>query len=93
LRRYIFYNILQIQDDRTKLLPLIGNLSISVYIYAFLFTYTVHDGRRTLKIKASYGENKGLLEEIKSRYDPENLFHVNQNIKPKVSGQATPSVI
>jgi len=38
------------------------------------------------RIKASYGENNGRLVKIKSKYDPENLFHINQNIKPEVSG-------
>lgn len=35
------------------------------------------------RIKASYGDNYNRLAEIKSKYDPENFFHVNQNIKPK----------
>jgi len=35
------------------------------------------------RIKATYRENYDRLAEIKARYDPENLFHINQNIKPK----------
>jgi FAD/FMN-containing dehydrogenase len=35
------------------------------------------------QVKASYGRNYDRLAEIKARYDPQNLFHVNQNIKPK----------
>lgn len=34
------------------------------------------------RIKASYGSNYKRLTKIKSKYDPENFFHVNQNIKP-----------
>jgi FAD/FMN-containing dehydrogenase len=34
------------------------------------------------RIEASYGESYKLLQKIKSKYDPENFFHVNQNIKP-----------
>ena len=34
------------------------------------------------RIKASYGENYERLLEIKKKYDPENFFKVNQNIKP-----------
>jgi FAD/FMN-containing dehydrogenase len=34
------------------------------------------------RIKASYGSNYGRLAKIKSKYDPDNFFHVNQNIKP-----------
>ncbi|HRO69426.1 MAG TPA: BBE domain-containing protein, partial [Chitinophagaceae bacterium] len=34
------------------------------------------------RIKATYGDNYKRLAEIKTKYDPENLFRVNQNIKP-----------
>ena len=35
------------------------------------------------RVKASYGENYKRLSEIKAKYDPGNLFRVNQNIKPQ----------
>ncbi|NTU80911.1 MAG: FAD-binding oxidoreductase [Chloroflexales bacterium] len=35
-------------------------------------------------VKAAYGENYARLAQIKARYDPTNLFHINQNIKPGV---------
>ncbi|HEY0898126.1 MAG TPA: FAD-binding oxidoreductase [Sphingobacteriaceae bacterium] len=34
------------------------------------------------RVKATYGENYERLVMIKNKYDPENLFRVNQNIKP-----------
>ncbi len=34
------------------------------------------------RIRATYGRNYGKLARIKKRYDPSNLFRVNQNIKP-----------
>lgn len=34
------------------------------------------------KIKAAYGENYERLVALKNKYDPTNLFRVNQNIKP-----------
>jgi FAD/FMN-containing dehydrogenase len=34
------------------------------------------------RIKATYGKNYDRLVEIKNKYDPDNLFRVNQNIKP-----------
>lgn len=33
-------------------------------------------------VQAAYGENYKRLAMLKSRYDPENLFRINQNIKP-----------
>lgn len=35
------------------------------------------------RIKATYGDNYKKLTEIKAKYDPNNLFRVNQNIKPQ----------
>jgi FAD/FMN-containing dehydrogenase len=34
------------------------------------------------RVRASYGSNYKRLAKIKARYDPTNLFHVNQNIQP-----------
>ena len=34
------------------------------------------------RIRGSYGDTYGRLDKIKAKYDPENFFHVNQNIKP-----------
>ena len=33
-------------------------------------------------VKAAYGPNYEKLQAIKNKYDPTNLFHINQNIKP-----------
>ena len=34
------------------------------------------------RVRASYGDNFARLADVKRRYDPENAFHVNQNISP-----------
>jgi FAD/FMN-containing dehydrogenase len=35
-------------------------------------------------VQAAYRDNYARLAQIKAKYDPSNLFHVNQNIKPAV---------
>jgi len=39
----------------------------------------------TDRIANAYGKNYGRLAQIKAKYDPANLFHVNQNVKPKAA--------
>ena len=34
------------------------------------------------RIRATYRDNYERLVEVKTKYDPHNLFHMNQNIKP-----------
>ncbi|MEX2466940.1 MAG: FAD-binding oxidoreductase [Gemmatimonadota bacterium] len=34
------------------------------------------------RIQATYGGNYERLREVKAKYDPDNFFHVNQNIEP-----------
>ena len=37
------------------------------------------------RVEAAYGENYRRLAEVKQRYDPHNLFRMNQNVKPKAA--------
>ena len=40
------------------------------------------DDEGEARLKATYGGNYGRLAALKKKYDPGNLFHVNQNIRP-----------
>jgi FAD/FMN-containing dehydrogenase len=46
---------------------------------AYVNFMTAEEGNR---VAAAYGSNYDRLVQIKKRYDPENIFHLNQNIKP-----------
>ena len=47
---------------------------------AYVNFMTQEEGDR---VTAAYGSNYDRLVQIKQRYDPENVFHLNQNIKPQ----------
>ena len=36
------------------------------------------------RLRGTYGENYPRLVQLKNKYDPTNLFHLNANIKPTV---------
>ncbi|MCP3142621.1 FAD-binding oxidoreductase [Pyxidicoccus xibeiensis] len=42
------------------------------------------------RVQATYRDNYARLVQVKDRYDPDNLFHVNQNILPTARGPAMP---
>ena len=40
------------------------------------------------RVAAAYGANYSRLANIKREHDPENMFHLNQNIKPSSASNA-----
>ncbi len=48
---------------------------------AAYLNFKMDEGQET--VKAGYGDNYARLAQIKAKYDPNNFFHINQNILPK----------
>ena len=44
------------------------------------FNFMMEKGKD--RVKATFGDNYERLVEAKNKYDPTNLFRLNQNIKP-----------
>ena len=42
------------------------------------------DAEEATRIGAAYSDNYGRLVALKNKFDPTNLFRLNQNIKPTV---------
>ncbi|HEY5744309.1 MAG TPA: BBE domain-containing protein, partial [Terrimicrobiaceae bacterium] len=49
----------------------------------YLLNFLGDEGEDT--IKAAFGANYDKLAAIKRKYDPENFFRLNQNIKPQAN--------
>ena len=49
---------------------------------AYFLNYLGEEGEGT--VKAAFGPNYDRLMAVKKKYDPENFFCLNQNIKPEV---------
>lgn len=66
------------------------NMAWAKQTYARLLPHTISgaysnylgDDESLARIKEAFGENFERLQRLKDKYDPENVFHLNQNIPP-----------
>lgn len=56
--------------------------AMSQFVGANRYVNYIGDDEQPDAVTAAYGVNFQRLQQIKTRYDPENFFHVNQNIPP-----------
>ena len=54
--------------------------SLEPYSHGAYVNFLDDEGQQ--RVRPSYGENYDRLAELKHKYDPDNVFHVNQNITP-----------
>jgi FAD/FMN-containing dehydrogenase len=70
-------------ENRDRISSWARNYWDAVHAYAAPGAYVnflMEEG--TGRIEATYGENYSRLRQVKAKYDPQNLFRVNQNIVP-----------
>jgi FAD/FMN-containing dehydrogenase len=64
-----------VRETYTAMAPFIGSRRYVNYL---------DDDESGDPVAAAYGPNYRRLQEIKTKYDPDNFFHINQNIRPLV---------
>jgi FAD/FMN-containing dehydrogenase len=57
--------------------------AVQPFVGANRYVNYLDGDERTDAIAAAYGPNYQRLQQIKAKYDPTNLFHMNQNIPPR----------
>lgn len=59
--------------------------ALEPYMRSGVYSNYMSDDEPAARVQMAFGENFQRLRELKLRYDPENRFHLNQNIPPSPS--------
>jgi FAD/FMN-containing dehydrogenase len=62
------------------------------FIEGVVYVNELGEGDIETRVQQAYGLNYARLAALKSKYDPDNIFRFNANIKPAVTGQAAPAM-
>ena len=64
----------------------------TLYTWSVVYVNELGEGDIETRVQQAYGLNYARLAALKSKYDPDNIFRFNANIKPAVTGQAAPAM-
>jgi hypothetical protein len=59
-----------------------ANSPANEFVFETRFVRYVITEDESARVESAYSLNYARLKQIKGKYDPENFFHLNQNIKP-----------
>lgn len=87
--RAVGYNLLIIaqwleaQDDEANIAwARATDLAMKPFLKSSVYSNYMDDDEGDARVRQAFGGNFARLQTIKKRYDPQNRFHLNQNIPP-----------
>jgi hypothetical protein len=69
-------------NDKNTCASCAERAAMQPYATGGVYVNFVHNDEGEARVRAAYGDRYDRLARIKSRYDPDNVFRSNQNIKP-----------
>ncbi len=93
-RRGIHMGIYSVWTDRAQRDPNVSWVrstwdAIQPFVPGGVYVNELGDDEGEDRVQQAYGSNYARLAALKAKYDPQNLFHLNANIKPARAAAAT----
>jgi FAD/FMN-containing dehydrogenase len=70
------------QNDACRAWAREGYAALQPFVSANRYVNYLGDDERDDAVAAAYGPNYRRLQEVKTKYDADNVFHMNQNVRP-----------